>query len=202
MYTPKKEIRIKTLSKFRKRFNFKKNKRVKSKKRNKIFPKLVIIIILLFFIVLNTNKNIKKDSIKPTHLVNISEESNYDWKKNAKEIINKQISILKGETFFDLNHDINSAQNYFNLAEYNEKENSTYNLEIKEKLIQKFSRISKKDFRLIKKIFILSTFNFDNQVAALNNVIYYCKILGIKNLYFNPKFDFYVKNDIIRYYNR
>ena len=45
MYTPKKEIRIKTLSKFRKRFNFKKNKRVKSKKRNKI---------------LNTNKNIKK----------------------------------------------------------------------------------------------------------------------------------------------
>ena len=60
MYTPKKEIRIKTLSKFRKRFNFKKNKRVKSKKRNKIFPKLVIIIILLFFIVLNTNKNIKK----------------------------------------------------------------------------------------------------------------------------------------------
>ena len=60
MYTPKKEIRIKTLSKFRKRFNFKKNKRVKSKKRNKIFPKLVIIIIHLFFIVLNTNKNIKK----------------------------------------------------------------------------------------------------------------------------------------------
>ena len=83
------------------------------------------------------------------------------------------------------------------MAEYNEKENSIYNLEIKEKLIQKFSRISKKDFRLIKKIFILSTFNFGNQVAALNNVIYYCKILGIKNLYFNSKFDFYVKNDII-----
>ena len=83
------------------------------------------------------------------------------------------------------------------MAEYNEKENSTYNLEIKEKLIQKLSRISKKDFRLIKKIVIVSTFFFGNQVAALNNVIYYCEILGIKNLYFNSKFDFYVKNDII-----
>ena len=65
-------------------------------------------------------------------------------KKNAKEIINKQISILNGETFTEFNNNYNFAQNLFNLAEYNEKENSNYNLEIKEKLIQKFSRISKK----------------------------------------------------------
>ena len=62
--------------------------------------------------------------------------------KNAKEIINKQISILNGETFTEFNNNYNFAQNLFNLAEYNEKENSIYNLEIKEKLIQKFYRIS------------------------------------------------------------
>ena len=183
--------------KFKKRINFKKyriiKKNKKSKKRNKLFFKLVIIFTLLIFTIFIY----KVYDIIPNYFFNFSEESNYDWKKNAKEIINKQISILNGETFTEFNNNYNFAQNLFNLAEYNEKENSIYNLEIKEKLIQKFSRISKKDFRLIKKIVIVSTFFFGNQVAALNNVIYYCEILGIKNLYFNSKFDFYVKNDII-----
>ena len=42
----------------------------------------------------------------------------------------------------------------------------------------------------------MKTFFFGNQIAALNNLIYYCEILGIKNLYFNSKYDFYLKNNI------
>ena len=121
------------------------------------------------------------------YLANASEEINYDWKKNAKEIINKQISILNGQTFIELNKTINYAQNYFNFPDYNEKENSTNNIEIKDKLIQRLSRISHKDFRNVKKIVIMRPFFFGNQIAALNNVIYYCEILGIKNFYFNSQ---------------
>lgn len=42
----------------------------------------------------------------------------------------------------------------------------------------------------------MKTFFFGNQIAALNNLIYYCEIIGIKNLYFNSKYDFYLKNNI------
>ena len=128
--------------KFKKIINFKKyriiKKNKKSKKRNKLFLKLVIIFTLLIFSIFIY----KVYDIIPNYFFNFSEESNYDWKKNAKEIINKQISILNGETFKEFNNNYNFAQNLFNLAEYNEKDNSIYNLEIKEKLIQKFYRIS------------------------------------------------------------
>ena len=134
------------------------------------------------------------------HLASASEEinnDNYDWKKNAKEFIKKQISILNGQEFFELSNSINHAQNYFNYPDFNEIENSTSNIELREKLIRSLSNICHKDFRNVKKIVITSPFNFGNQIAALNNVIYYCEILGIKNFYFNSQYNFYVKNDII-----
>ena len=62
------------------------------------------------------------------HLASASEEinnDNYDWKKYAKEFINKQISILNGQEFFELSNSINHAQNYFNYPDFNEIENST-----------------------------------------------------------------------------
>ena len=198
MNKSKNEIKIQNFSKFKKRFNFKKYKRInknrKSKKRNNIILKLIIIFVLLCFTILIYKKIFV---IMEKYLANSSEEINYDWKKNAKEIINKQISILNGQTFIELNETINYAQNFFNFPDYNEKENSTNNIEIKDKLIQRLSRISHKDFRNVKKIVIMRPFFFGNQIVALNNIIHYCEILGIKNFYFNSQYNFYVKNDII-----
>ena len=54
----------------------------------------------------------------------------------------------------------------------------------------------KKDFNKVKYIYYLDTFNFGNQIVAFNNLINYCEILGIKNIYLNSESNWYIKNDI------
>ena len=72
--------------KFKKRINFKKyriiKKNKKSKKRNKLFFKLVIIFTLLIFTIFIY----KVYDIIPNYFFNFSEESNYDWKKMPKKL--------------------------------------------------------------------------------------------------------------------
>ena len=124
-------------------------------------------------------------------------ESNYDWRKNTQELIDKQISILNGKLFEEFERDYNRCKFYFTFRDYDEKGNLTYKNEMKEQLIQKFSNIYEKDFRYVKNIAINKPFSFGNQISAINNIIYYCEILGIKNIYFNSKEDFYLKNDTV-----
>ena len=124
-------------------------------------------------------------------------ESNYDWRKNTQELIDKQISILNGKLFEEFERDYNRCKFYFTFRDYDEKGNLTYKNEMKEQLIQKFSNRYEKDFRYVKNIAINKPFSFGNQISAINNIIYYCEILGIKNIYFNSKEDFYLKNDTV-----
>ena len=124
-------------------------------------------------------------------------ESNYDWRKNTQELIDKQISILNGKLFEEFERDYNRCKFYFTFRDYDEKGNLTYKNEMKEQLIQKFSNRYEKDFRYVKNIAINKPFSFGNQICAINNIIYYCEILGIKNIYFNSKGDFYLKNDTV-----
>ena len=189
--------RIKNLSKLKKRTNPKRNKRIKKYKRFTAHRKLVfksLLIIFLYIIIFIYY-------FTPKFYINLSEdenekEPNYDWRKNSYNIINKQISILNGQANDELKFDVNFAKNYFNYRDYSKKGTSTYNNETKELLMRKLSERCHKDFSRIKSIVIMKTFFFGNQIAALNNLIYYCEILGIKNLYFNSKYDFYLKNNI------
>ena len=70
------------------------------------------------------------------------------------------------------------------------------NLQTKEKLIESLKTNTRKNFSLVKNIFIISSFNFGNVIITFNNLIYYCEILGIKNIYLNSEIDWYIKKDI------
>ena len=117
--------------------------------------------------------------------------------ENVNELINKHLSVLTGQECDELKRDIGKVQTYMNLKDYDEKENSNSSAEIKEKFIQKFSAKCHKDFRYVKNVVVMKSFCFGNQMIALNNIIYYCEMLGIKNLYLNSQYDFYIKDDII-----
>ena len=67
------------------------------------------------------------------------------------------------------------------------------NLQTKENLIEALNEKSKKNFRLVKNIFITHELNFGNLIVAFNNLIYYSEILGIKNIYLNNKINWYIK---------
>ena len=64
--------------------------------------------------------------------------------------------------------------------------------------MQELQNLTKKNFHLLKNIFIESTINFGNQIIAFNNLIYYCEILGIKNIYLNSEINWYIKMILIQ----
>ena len=182
MYKRKNEKRIKISKKFKNYINLKKYKRIKRYNKSRLYKKklfkLLFIIFLLFI-------NIYLYYYISKNILIISEEGNelnYDWRKNAKKLIAKQVSILNGQLFQEFQEEIDKCKFYFDFRDYDEKGNLTYKNEIKEELIKIYSIRYNKDFRYIKNIAVNEPFCFGNQMAAINNLVYYCEILEIKNI--------------------
>ena len=126
-----------------------------------------------------------------------NKEINNNWIKNKTEFINYFLPNITEENNKTLINDLNKIEKYFSLKVLLEEENCSLNLEAKEKLKQEFEKEHNKNFSLVKNIYIKHAFSFGNQIIALNNIIYYCEILGIKNILLNSKFDnWYIKNNI------
>ena len=174
-----------------------KKKKIKKKYNPIIFKFFFLLIIIIFSCLTHfiTNQNILDFSEDKNEI----KEVEYDWIKNAKDMIDKQLALAKGEYIPELQKHISEAQSYFSFKKYNdsEDENSPNNLEIKRQLIQAYSGRCRKDFSLIKNVFIFSPDCFGNRIAAYNNLIYLCEIIGIKNIYLNSNSKFFIKNDII-----
>ena len=93
--------------------------------------------------------------------------------------------------------DLEQAQKYLRFKILLKDENSLLNLEVKESLKIALGEIFGKNLSLLKNIFIIKPINFGNHIAGLNNIFYYSEILGIKNIYLNAEFDWYIKKDIL-----
>ena len=130
---------------------------------------------------------------KEMNLIN----NNNNWmKKNMNRFIMDYFSTFKGNYNIRVSRDIIRLGEYFSLKIILKQGNLTLNLETKEKLKTELNRITKKDFHFIKNIFISKTIFFGNEIISFNNLIYYCEILGIKNIYLNSKINWLIKNDI------
>ena len=58
--------------------------------------------------------------------------------------------------------------------------------------------MAQKNLSQIDTIFLTDTVNFGNAVICLNNLIFYCEVLGCKNITLNSeKTNWYIKNPII-----
>ena len=128
--------------------------------------------------------------------INDEVKQNYWIAENTTEIINNYLSIFKGIYSKDLMEEINKIKQYFSLKILDKNENSSLNLKIIKKLRKELKKRIHKNVSPLKKIFILSSLNFGNQIMALNNLIYYCEVLGIKKIYLNSSINWYMKNSI------
>ena len=177
---------------------------IKYNKRNKVIKKykkylnsnyhiesifkiiLIFIIILINYIFASILNNTNKIQM-----------NNNNWiKKNMTKYINNYLSPFKNNYDYPVLREIRRLKRYFSLKVIVKGGNSTLNLETKEKLIERLKTFTRKNFSLVKNIFIESSFNFGNVIVAFNNLIYYSEILGIKNIYLNSKINWYIKNDI------
>ena len=136
----------------------------------------------------NKTKNInneRNDWIKENKTKIMNNEKN-DWiKGNKTKILEKYISNFKGNLGKETNLDIKRLKDLFSLKVMLKDENSTLNIELKNNLRDKLSKRFKKNIKLVKNIFITHICYFGNRMVALNNIIYYSEILGIKNIYLN-----------------
>ena len=182
-----------------KKYNkFKKNNKFKINKITVIFyPKILksLLIILMF------NLFIFAFDLSIKDLFNFSinkKRENNDWIKNKTEFINYFMPDINGENKEILMNQLDRIKNYLSLKVLLKDENCSLNLEAKENLKLELEHKFNKNFSLVKNIFIKYTFSFGNQIIGFNNVIFYCEILGIKNIILNAKYNkWYIKNDII-----
>lgn len=121
------------------------------------------------------------------------EETNNNWIKNTDKFINYFLLNCKSKY---VDEDLKKYQEFLSLKLLLKDNNSSLNLKLKENLAYKFQTKLKKNISLLRNIFFKRPLSFGNQIDGLNNVIYYCEILGIKNIYLNSKYNWYIKNDI------
>ena len=86
-------------------------------------------------------------------------------------------------------------ESYLNKKILSKYANETSDIEEKSKLLRKFEQGSK-NFSNIKFI-VLYNIRFGNYMVMLNNLIYYCEILGFKNIYLNDRHNWFIKDKIV-----
>ena len=149
--------------------------------------KIICVIILIYYIYYTFPNNIKKIDM-----------NNNNWiKKNVTEFINNYLSILKRFKDAAVLREIKRLKEYLSLKVIIKGGNTTLNFQTKEYLIKSLNEKSKKNFSLVKNIFITEKLKFGNLIVSYNNLIYYSELLGIKNIYLNNEItNWYIKNDI------
>ena len=150
-----------------------------------------LIIIIIFIYILYYSFYINPEDLY--HIFSIKKENNNNWHNNLNNLINYYLSNYKNT---DINKNLERWKDELSLKLLTKDENSHFNLESKKKLKIALSKSFKKDINKIKNIFIKRPFFFGNQIIALNNLLYYAEILGIKDIYFNSEGKFFIENDI------
>ena len=86
---------------------------------------------------------------------------------------------------------------YNNIIKINFYINNNLNISLKKQFIlNKLSNITGRNLTSVKSIFCSQKFNFGNQFMILNNVIFYCEILGCKKIILDKRYFWYIKNNI------
>ena len=203
---------------------FKRKKKLKSNKSNiifKIFTILILIIILLLIRNLNlihnilfhnNNFNNSKNSSIYFDNINISQINPEIIKlyiNNTKivqykgqyfpinKILNYYAYYLPDKNFNTKLVEINKSNRYLSLEELPEEPKLL--LEIKQKLLNSISKNAHKNLTRLDTIFVTRYGRFGNTLVSFNNVIFYCELLGCKQIILNEykyKNSWFIKNEI------
>ena len=106
-----------------------------------------------------------------------------------KEMINYYFSNISKEFEKEKNSEINNLISLFSLLNYSELKSNITIYKLKIQLLNALQKYPQKDniFSNLegKIVYLEKSFNFGNSLVLLNNLLYYCEILNIKNIYLN-----------------
>ena len=113
------------------------------------------------------------------------------------EIIYNYVKFIPDKYEEEILDEIQSDNEYLSLEEI--KNDTNFIEEIKIKLLNEISKSAQKKITHLDTVFIFENGNFGNSLIALNNIIFYCEILGCKNIIlnkYNEKGHWHIKNSI------
>ena len=188
----------------KKHLNFlkKKKKFNKQNKLNKLkyfLLKLIVLIILslsfkiLSIISLNTKFFFKENIKSLSYNEKIKKYSTY----NKTEIIDDYLASIPSKFDKIKEAERKDLESFLSRKILTEYANETSDIEAKTRLLRHFTGMSSgKNFSNIT-LYVLDKIRFGNNLVMLNNLIYYCEVLGFKNIYLNSDHDWFLKDKIV-----
>ena len=111
------------------------------------------------------------------------------------KLIEEYLASVPSKYNLEKNYERDQLINFFSLK--NLSNDSALNKESKQKIIEKYKIDYKKNFSKLENLFIIKPISFGNTIICLNNVIFYCEVIGCKNIFLNSEHNWYIKNKII-----
>lgn len=135
---------------------------------------LLVLFIILYLYVKEKNKKLKRkfDSI-PLYFQNI---------------INNYISDIPQKYKYEKEQEKYKLVSLLSLNNFSNVSNIEIKSELKLKLLKELqTKDQNKNLSQIKGVYIKDSFRYGNSIVLLNNLLYYCEILNITNIYLNSK---------------
>ena len=117
---------------------------------------------------------------------------------NRTELIDNYLSSIPLKYEKAKQKERNILNNLLSLKDISNAPDDPSNNELKLKLANKMTKYTNgKNFTKIKEVLISRPSCFGNYMIMVNDIMYYCELFGIKNIYFDSAYNWYIKNKII-----
>jgi len=135
------------------------------------------------------NQAINREIYHPTNITfeNISYINKTEVSKNY---IKNELSSIPS------NYEKEKIEEQNILGEFMSLKHLSESKKYKNQILKKICNYFGKNLITIKNVFITKNIAFGNTIICLNNVIFYCEILGCKNIYLSTYYNWYIKNKI------
>jgi len=168
---------------------------IKQKKKNQKFKirlfikKIMTFITIIYFLLWPTNSLIRKKLVEK--MSNLS--------PNQQKEIEDYLLPIPSRFEKHKNRELVKVINYLQLKNFSEITNDTLKYEIQLELfneLKSFSKNMNKNLTDVKIMFLKESLKFGNSMILLNNLIAYCEVLNIRNIYLNIEQDWPIVDDI------
>ena len=163
--------------------------------------KIILVFILAFNLIplpyprknrssqIELNRNIRSNNMEE-YSDTILEISN-----KAKEQIKNYLSSIPSKYEKEKNQEELFLNKFYALKNFTE-DNKT-NIEIKKEILENIFNFYKKKITKINNLFVIQPIALGNTMVCLNNIIYYCEVLGCKHIFLNSEYNWFIKNKIV-----
>ena len=115
-----------------------------------------------------------------------------------EKFINNYLSNISKKYYIEKRKETFSLISLISLLNYSDISNNTLKNKIRQELLNELDiKHQNKNLSEIKSVYVEKSYKFGNAMVLLNNLLYYCEILNITNIYLNSEKEWPISHNII-----